>query len=77
MCPICERHPILRAERAVEFTFLPLPFFSKVDWSHREAMILLRERENAGIFPIDKNFVDPAQLELPTDDELGDTEIYC
>ena len=65
--------------------FLLVPVFwwrymydqGKVDWSHREAMILLRERENAGIFPIDKNFVDPAKLELPTDEELGDTEIYC
>jgi NADH dehydrogenase (ubiquinone) 1 beta subcomplex subunit 11 len=52
-------------------------FFSKVDWGHREAMILLREREAAGIFPIDKNFIDPAKLELPTDEELGDTVILC
>jgi hypothetical protein len=40
-------------------------------------MLLLREREAAGIFPIDKNFVDPAKLELPTDEELGDTPIFC
>ncbi len=47
------------------------------DWAHREGMLLLREREAAGIFPIDKNFVDPAKLELPTDEELGDTPIFC
>jgi hypothetical protein len=40
-------------------------------------MLILRERENAGIPLIDKNFVDPANLELPTDEELGDTPIYC
>jgi NADH dehydrogenase (ubiquinone) 1 beta subcomplex subunit 11 len=38
-------------------------------------MILLREREAAGIFPVDKNFIDPAKLELPSDEELGDTTI--
>jgi NADH dehydrogenase (ubiquinone) 1 beta subcomplex subunit 11 len=50
---------------------------SQTDWAHREGILLLREREAAGIFPIDKNFVDPAKLELPTDEELGDTPIYC
>jgi hypothetical protein len=48
---------------------------SQIDWAHREAMLLLREREAAGVTLIDKNFVDPAKLELPTDEELGDTEI--
>ena len=52
-------------------------YFSKNDWSHREALILLREREAAGIFPVDKNFIDPSRLELPTDEELQDTPIYC
>jgi len=45
------------------------------DWTVREALILLRERELAGIFPIDKNFIDPAKLELPSDEELGDATI--
>ena len=51
--------------------------FRRNDWSHREAMILIREREAAGVPLIDKDFVDPAKLEFPTDEELGNTPIIC
>lgn len=45
------------------------------DWAQREAFLELRRREAAGLPPIDANYVDPAKIELPSDEELGDTEI--
>ncbi len=45
------------------------------DWAQREAFLLLREREAAGLPAIDPNYVDPAQMILPSDEELGDEEI--
>lgn len=53
--------------------FLPDPLLR--DWSQREAYLVLREREAKGLPPIDRNLVDPATVVLPTDEELGDTEI--
>ena len=35
----------------------------------------LRRREAAGLPLIDKNLVDPEKFDLPTDEELGSTEI--
>ena len=46
------------------------------DWSVREAYLELNRRERLGLPLIDKNLVPPDQLELPTDEELGDTEVY-
>lgn len=45
------------------------------DWSQREAFLELRRREANGLPLIDPNYVDPAKIQLPTDEELGDTEI--
>jgi len=45
------------------------------DWAHREAYLELRRREAAGLPPIDINLIDPAKVKLPTDEELGDTDI--
>lgn len=45
------------------------------DWSQREAYLELRRREAAGLDPIDANYVDPASIVLPSDEELGNTEI--
>uniref|UniRef100_A0A182KIG7 NADH dehydrogenase [ubiquinone] 1 beta subcomplex subunit 11, mitochondrial n=1 Tax=Anopheles christyi TaxID=43041 RepID=A0A182KIG7_9DIPT len=45
------------------------------DWSQREAYLELRRREAAGLEPISKDFVDPAQIVLPSDEELANTEI--
>ena len=50
--------------------------YSLRDWGRREAMIIMLEREEAGLPYIDKNFVDPSKLELPTDEELGDAPVY-
>lgn len=45
------------------------------EWSQREAYLQLRYKEENGLPPIDINYVDPAKITLPTDEELGDTEI--
>ena len=38
-------------------------------------MLVLLAREAAGVPLIDRNFVDPAKLELPTDEELDGAEV--
>ncbi|XP_070494447.1 NADH dehydrogenase [ubiquinone] 1 beta subcomplex subunit 11, mitochondrial [Chironomus tepperi] len=45
------------------------------DWSQREAFLELRRREAAGLEPISSDYVDPALIELPSEEDLGDTEI--
>ncbi|XP_067630402.1 NADH dehydrogenase [ubiquinone] 1 beta subcomplex subunit 11, mitochondrial [Eurosta solidaginis] len=45
------------------------------DWAQREAYLELRRREQAGVDLINPNYVDPDTMNLPSDEELGDTEI--
>jgi len=45
------------------------------DWTMREAYLELHRREKNGLPLIDKNLIDPSKIELPSDEELGDTEI--
>jgi hypothetical protein len=35
----------------------------------------LKEREDAGIFPISQDFLDPEKIVLPSDEELGEIDI--
>ena len=64
-------------------TIYPILFFTyrrdtgghKKNWVRREAMLVLLAREAAGVPLIDRNFVDPAKLELPTDEELDGAEV--
>jgi len=51
------------------------PHTGLADWAQREAYIVLREREEAGLPPISKELVPLDRIVLPTDEELGDTEI--
>lgn len=51
------------------------PDFEHRNWAKREAFIRLHERERLGLDPIDKNYIDPSKIVLPSDEELGDTEI--
>lgn len=53
--------------------FMPNPHMS--DWAQREGYLELRRREELGLPPIDKDYFDPETIILPTDEELGDTEI--
>lgn len=59
----------------VSFIFAYFPDNSYKDWAQREAYLLLRERESKGLPPIDVNVCDPAKIKLPTDEELGDTDV--
>lgn len=45
------------------------------EWAQREAFIVLRDREAAGLEPIAADYIDPSLVELPSDEELGDTDI--
>ncbi|XP_058463608.1 NADH dehydrogenase [ubiquinone] 1 beta subcomplex subunit 11, mitochondrial [Malaya genurostris] len=58
---------------AFYWSYLPDPQLR--DWAQREAYLELRRREAAGLEPISKDFIDPSQISLPSDEELGNTEI--
>lgn len=57
------------------FIFAYIPDVGNRDWAVREAYLLLHKREKLGLPLIDKNYIDPEKIVLPTDEELGDTEI--
>ena len=47
------------------------------DWAIREAYLVLKEREAAGLEPLSKDFVDPAKIlaHLPSDEELQEAGV--
>ncbi|XP_014280759.1 NADH dehydrogenase [ubiquinone] 1 beta subcomplex subunit 11, mitochondrial [Halyomorpha halys] len=45
------------------------------DWAQREAFLELRRREQNGLPLIDPDYLPLDKIKLPTDEELGDTEI--
>lgn len=53
--------------------YLPSPKLN--DWARKEAYLRLEEREAHGLPAIDANYVDPAHVELPAEEELGDFEV--
>lgn len=57
------------------FVYYYQPDFLMRDWAQREAYLELRRREAAGLDPVNENYVDPATIELPSDEELGNAEI--
>lgn len=57
------------------FYFAYRPKFYNSDWALREAFLELRRREQLGLPLVDPNYVDPSTVYLPSDEELGDTEI--
>ncbi|KAG5863521.1 hypothetical protein JTB14_030541 [Gonioctena quinquepunctata] len=57
------------------FYWAYMPDFNLRDWAQREAFLELRRREENNLPLIDPNFIDPAKIVLPSDEELGDTEI--
>ena len=42
------------------------------DWAIREAYLVIKEREAAGVEPVSKDYVDPEKIlaNLPSDEEL-------
>lgn len=57
------------------FVLAYLPDPKMRDWAQREAFLQLRAREAAGVELISPNLIDASLVELPTDEELRDTEI--
>ncbi|CAH0555669.1 unnamed protein product [Brassicogethes aeneus] len=57
------------------FVLAYLPDFGLKDWSQREAFIQLRHREKNGLPLVDPNLINPKLIVLPSDEELGNTEI--
>lgn len=52
-----------------------LPDSRGIDWAQREAYLQLRYKEENGLPLINPNVVDPSKIYLPSDEELGDTDI--
>ncbi|KAG4078697.1 hypothetical protein HA402_015287 [Bradysia odoriphaga] len=57
------------------FVWAYLPDTLMRDWAQREGYLTLRQREAAGLEPISRDLIDPSLITLPSDEELGDTEI--
>lgn len=57
------------------FYMVYFPDYNLKDWSTRQAFLELRRRERLGLPLVDPNLIDPAKIKLPSDEELGDTEI--
>lgn len=57
------------------FIWSYVPDLHSRDWAQREGFLQLRRREMAGLEPISKDYIEPNLMVLPSDDELGDTEI--
>ena len=51
------------------------PDFQMADWSHREGFLQLRHRESNNLPLVDANLIPIEKINLPSDEELGDTEI--
>jgi len=59
----------------IGYLFVYWPDARMKNWYMREAFIELAKREAAGLPPIDPNFVPPENINLPSEEELGDFEI--
>lgn len=57
------------------FIWSYLPDTQYRDWSQRQGFLELRRREAAGLEPISRNYFDESSIQLPSDEELGKTEI--
>lgn len=56
------------------FVMMYFPDHRMRDWTAREAYIELARREALGLPLIDRNLVPPENVNLPSDEELGDFE---
>ncbi|XP_020817647.1 NADH dehydrogenase [ubiquinone] 1 beta subcomplex subunit 11, mitochondrial [Drosophila serrata] len=57
------------------FYWAYLPDTQFRDWAQREGFLELRRREQAGVDLVSPDYVDPASISLPSDEDLADTEI--
>lgn len=52
-----------------------MPDYKLRDWSHREAFLELERREREGLPLVDPDYTKIELSSLPSDEEIGDTEI--
>lgn len=57
------------------FVWAYLPDPQMRDWAQRQGHLTLREREQRGEEPISANYVDPARITLPSEEDLEGVEI--
>ncbi|KAK3892309.1 hypothetical protein Pcinc_003841 [Petrolisthes cinctipes] len=57
------------------FVWAYLPDYRMLDWAQREAFLQLRHREVEGLPLIDPNLVPLGNIDLPSDEDLGNTEV--
>lgn len=57
------------------FIWSYLPDNQMRDWAQRQGYLALRQREAAGMEPISRDLIDPSLITLPSDEDLGETEI--
>lgn len=57
------------------FIWSYLPDNQLRDWSQREGYLELRRREAAGNAPISPDYIERALVQLPSEEDLADTEI--
>lgn len=57
------------------FIFMYYPDLYDQDWYAREAYLQVRRREVLGLPMVDKNYVDPATVRLPPEEELDNDDI--
>ncbi|RWS02216.1 NADH dehydrogenase [ubiquinone] 1 beta subcomplex subunit 11-like protein, partial [Dinothrombium tinctorium] len=48
----------------------------QTEWAQREAYLELHRREKLGLPLIGKDYVDPSKVILPTEEQLGNFEVY-
>eukprot|EP00745_Piridium_sociabile_P030388 TRINITY_DN50379_c0_g2_i1.p1 TRINITY_DN50379_c0_g2~~TRINITY_DN50379_c0_g2_i1.p1 ORF type:complete len:181 (+),score=30.81 TRINITY_DN50379_c0_g2_i1:46-543(+) len=51
------------------------PDHKSLNWCSREAYLEMERRQREGLPLVSPDYVDPSKIELPSDEELGDTEI--
>lgn len=59
----------------VAFIFYYYPDIKMDAWASREAYLQMYRRKKLGLPLIDKNYVEPSRVPLPTEEEIGDQEI--
>jgi len=52
-----------------------MPDYKFRDWAKREAFLQIERSERTGSPLVNREYVDPKLIELPTDEEIGDQEI--
>lgn len=57
------------------FLWAYMPDAQMRDWSQREAYLEIRRREKLGLPLVSPDYIEPNLINLPSDEELGDTEI--